>query len=584
MIVFYAAAGWQLDLTGTSITLIEENALFFDYFIKDRSLPVTSNIEKFTADELRFLDLDNVQLKATRYFGQLLIDKDHKPAYLTIQRVKGKKIKHTIYYGSTIIPLLETRLKDLLFPIVDVSTLTSHANSIISKKYPETDYNFPMIIDEDFKEAQNYEKFQGIINKYVGSSFVTNSTQLEDGETVVYNNNVVTPFPYLMTVLRAGAASAELLLNGDFINDAINEKIIWDTGKFIERFSTSFEDSHKFSYATDTYIENDVVVSEFSTNFVISVTGTYKMKLYLKLPSSIEVLQFVIKRNGEDIFVNNSGTVNEDLEINVSDSSMFGNIQVLLKTKQTDQNIFIYNQFDIETSGDKLNVFPKTFSLADVLPDWTFGKFLNKLRSFLRLKVVLDENILRLDYIDKVLEETDFDNKNAYKIDEPQKETSKVLLYKLAYNDDQFLYVDSNGQAFNPQDYSKSEIEPINLGVRVLPIGELDGIFTAKRIGDSEFNLLLYDGLQSNIPVAVESVQGRSFKLDEVFELRHKPWLLFLLNAIRYTESFDADASEKFDILKGQFKYNAKHIYKVIKRKRKSETTWTYTIESLTIN
>lgn len=587
MIIFYADAGFELDLTGTSISLVEENDMFFDYFIKDYSLPFTTNIKNFTNEQIRFLHLDNVKLSDSHYYGKLFVDNKYHNGYLIIKSIKGKQIKGIIYHGSTTIPLLETKLADLPFPIVNNGTLKTHAEGIITKQYPDVGYNFPMIIDDDFIKETNYDEFLGIINNYESGGFIINTTAIVDSETVIYNKNVLTPFPYIMEILRVGFESAGLLTNGDFFQDKVNEKLIWDTSKYTQKFSTESEDSDSFTTSTDEYIDDGEIISEFTTQFNAAITGTYKLKMLLNLPVNITVKSFKIYHLGNLIYTNASNVINENIDINIDDSSKFGVVLVELITLQVDYSINDYNQFDFTSSENKLNIFQSRFSLSEVMPDMTFGQFLNKLKIWFKLKIVISANVIRIDYVNTVLSETRFTDKSKYEITEPLKEPSLIKIYKLQYNKNNYMYVDATGQVYNPNIYSSNEIETIDIGLKILPIEELTGVFTAKRSPDDpDFKILLYDGLQTanNLPITVETVLGRNFKLTEIHTLFYSKWIRFLLNAISFTDSFQCDLSEDFEINEGQLKYNQKHIFTKIIKNRKGEKLWKISCESKTFN
>lgn len=583
MIKFYADNGWELDLTGTKITLVEENSLFYDYFVKNYSLPFVTNVEKLTNDQLRFLHLDNVRLSTARYPGNLFIDNKFSRGYLTIQSVQGKKIKGIVYHGATALPVLETKLADLPFPINTFQSATVFAKATASQQYPDIGFNFPMIIDQEFKSNTYYEKFEGVINNFENGNYVTNV--IIDSE--IHNKNVLTPFPYIMEILKVGFASAGLSIIGDFVNDKVNEKLIWDTSKYIQRYSLASIDEHIFSTSNDEYIFEEETLSEWVKTFSAQIVGTYKLKILLNIPGSVTIKSFTITHLGTEIYNNATNVINEELEISVPDSGSFGDIEVVLITLQSEIDLSPFNKFNFETSSDKLNVFPNSFSLSQVMPDMTFGTFLNKLRKWLGLKIVPSQNMVQIDYIENKFRNTLFKDKSKYEITHPLKEPSSIKLYKLQYSSDDFMFFDASGQIYDSRAYVSSEIKPIEMGVKILPIDELNGVFTAKRSeDDSEFKILIYDGLQtaSNLPITVGDINGRNFKLPEIANLRHKNWVLFLLNAITFTDEFECDTVEEFDINEGQYKYNQKHIYTKISKTRKSEKIYKVVCTSKTLN
>lgn len=583
MIIFYADAGWELDLTGTKITLVEENSLFHDYFVKNYSLPFITNVEKMTDDQLRFLHLDNVGLSTARYPGNLFVDNKFSRGYLTVQSVQGKNIKGIIYHGATALPVLETKLSDLPFPIVKFPSATVFAKTTASQQFPDVGFNFPMIIDEEFKSNTYYDAFEGIINKFENGNYVVNSIVNNE----VLNKNVLTPFPYIMEILKVGFESAGLLINGDFVNDKANEKLIWDTSMYLESYSLASIDEHIFAASNDEYIFEGETFSEWSKTFSATVVGTYKLKILLNIPNNITIKSFKITHAGNEIYSNASYVINEELEISIPDSGSFGDIDVKLITLQNEINLTEYNKFNFETSSDKLNVYPNSFSLAQVMPDMTFGAFLNKLRKWLGLRIVPEQSIVRIDYIVNKFRETQFDDKSKYEISQPLKEPSKIKVYKLLYTEDDFILIDASGQMFDASSYTSSEIELIDMGVKTLPIGDSDGIFTAKRSeGDPDFKILMYDGLQtvSNLPLTLGEVSNRNFKLPEIFNMFHLPWYRFLLNSITITDKFECDTIEDFDINEGQYKYSQKHIYYKITKSRKSEKVYEVTCIGKTLN
>ena len=305
----------------------------------------------------------------------------------------------------------------------------------------------------------------------------------------------------------------------------------------------------------------------------------------MNLPSEVNVISFTITHQNNVLFSSNLNNINEELKIPIADAQSLGQIEVKLITESTEIDLTDFNQFDFETESDKLNVFPATFTMAELMPDITFATLLNKLRKWLNVKTVITGNVARLDYVDKQLQETHFADKSGFEIEEPLKETNPIKLYKLQYNKNNFIYIDQNGQAYNPEDYTSQEIETISFDIKLMPIKSFSSsVFTAKRFdSDPNFRVLLYDGLQNNLPVAVESVYGRSLKLREIYETRYKKWIDFLLKAITYTDEFEADTTESFVINEGQYKYNQKHLFEKITKKRISENVWKYTVRSKTI-
>lgn len=578
MIIFYGQ-DFELNLTNLNITFIEENALFFDAFFKNYTLPFTLDIDDEISQKLGLIDLENSSDYKVKHFGKIFIDNHFEDAYFLIEVIEDA-IECTLYFGKVTIPLMDTQLAALPFPLIKNESVNAWANAIKNKTYPEVSHSFPMVFDDEFKKESNYEAFEGIINNYNGSNFIINSI---DGTGAVLNKNIIVPFPYLMGVLKVGFASAGLQMIGDFVNTKANNHILIDPKKnHLEKFSSGTYDNYQFSQTTDEYLDGAVLVYEYEKTYTIDSIGTFSIKAFLNFPKEVIVRQLIIKRVDDVIYSAVGNAIDETITIN-KEFLAAEIITITLVLEAVNLNVALYNDFVFEKGEGKLNIFTNSFSLAEFMPEITFGTLLNKLRNNQNLKIVISDAYVRMDYVENKFTEVEFKDESDFEMPKPKREPNQSKLYKLKYTDTDFLLIDKNGLINNTTGYRDEDIITIDMDLQILPVENRGTIFSAVRQNNDVFSLLLYNGNDLNgYPVAVDKVYGLTYKLPETYQLRWKNWLSFRLNSETYTDKFTANALEEFLINEGRKKYNKKHIYKKISRTRLSEEEWDFNIESET--
>lgn len=588
MIVFYGD-DFELNLTGTRITLVEENPLFYNYFVKNYSWPFSKKIDDETSRELGFLELENSSNYETKHYGNLLIDGDFEEAYFLITSLKNNTLEGTIYYGKASIKLLDTPLNELPFPAVSTTSLVNHAKDVITKQFPEVNYNFPMIIDDEFSSTNKYEKFEGVVNKYVNGNFITNSSQTVDGKNVAFNRNIITPFPYLMAVLKTGFESAGMVMQGSFVSDRVNEKLLLYTDKFLERFYSGLPSGFQFDKANEVW-QNNVVSADFFKSYQIQQTGSYNVSVFLNIPKEINVKEFKVEHNSNVVYSDESNTINKNLVINVKSAEELGFLKFYLKLRKPTSNpsngigrIKLFNNFTFDFSDGQLNIFPSVFSLSQVMPNLTFGKFLNKIKNWLNLEITFKKNVVTINYIEDKFLDVVFKDETHLEVENPNIQFNQNKLYKLITSNSS-LFIGKNGLLNSSNGFRDEDITKIDMGLEIMPIKSKGGVFTAFKNSDSnDFKLMLYDGLKENLPVTVDAVAERTYLLPEIYQRYWKKWLHFRLNSETFKDKFPVSILEPFDIATGRFKYNRKHIYKKIKKRRILEDYWQVEIESETL-
>lgn len=581
MIIFYADSGWKLNLTNLKITFIEENALFFDAFFKNYTLPFPIVLDDDISEKLGLIDEENISDYTVKHEGKIFLDNQFYIAYLLIEIIEGD-VEATISFGKITIPLMETPLSSLPFPMIVNTSINTWAKSIKNKTYPEVSHAFPIVFDDEFNNESNYEAFEGIVNNYDGSNFVTNL--IDGGTGDVLNKNIMVPFPYLMEILKVGFESAQMQMIGEFVDLKANNHIIIDPKKHLEKFSSATYDNYQFSQTTDEYIDGEDLIYEYTKNHYLNTIGSYSLKALLNFPGEVEVQSLIITREGEVVFSGVGNSIDETINFNMEVASPAETILIKLKLKATSLDVSLYNNFEFEKSEGKLNIFSDTFSLSEFMPDMNFGRLLAKVKNWKNLKVILSEAYVRMDYVERKFMEVAFKDESTLEIKRPKRVFNQNKLYKLQYTDTDYILVDKIGLVNNASNFREEDIIPIDMELQVLPVENRGTIFSAVRIHNDVFSMLLFNGEDANgYPVAVDNIDGLTFSLADIYTRYWKNWLFYRLNSETYTDKFKAHALEEFLINEGRFKYNKKHLYKTIKRTRISEVEWEYEIESETL-
>lgn len=584
MIVFYSEH-FTLDLSNTKITLIEENAMFYDYLIKKYSLPFTLDLDELKSIDLGFLEDFNAVGYQTEIKGHLLIENDFEQATLVLRSTSSLRVQGMVYYGKENIELFDTPLSKLDFPVVEFSRMIDHAKEVISKQYPQTGYNFPMILDSEIRERSNYEKFQGVINNYDQGNFLLNSNEMEDGKPVPINRNVMVPYPYLMEILRVGFASEGYKLAGSFVSDKFNEKILVITDHVLEKFYSGLPDGFSFDLGREEY-KNNTIYSEFRGDFQITQKGNYEFGILLNIPTSLTLESFHVKFNDKVLYQGPVSKLDKKVYLAVTDTKDFGYVEFVLKLSKRTSNpadaigsIKAYNSFDFSFSEGQLNEFPKSFSLSQVMPDISFGGLLNAVKNTFNLEVLFSSDAVYLNYIEeKFTDLIDFDE-SMYEVTKPKRFfNSKAYVFK---NGENTLVFDKRGEIGKldiTSNQSKVEIEMEPEFMRRQGYKDLQTSVKSKE--SKELRFALYDGLQNGYPVTVETVFDRQLDFRDIYNRFWSKWTQYRVTSQLVKDKFSVNELLPIGVQNSRFKYNARHLYKKIKKTRRNSDTWEYDIES----
>lgn len=577
--ILFTTDNYQLNLTNIKITFIEESSFFFDSFYKNYTPPFFLPMDDETAVKLGLINVENISSYSVKHAGTLLIDFELFDAYFLIE-VENENIEATLYFGKLSLPYLEKKLSDFTWPTINATNFLAYINDNLSKAWPDVPCNYPMVIDNFTKEENDYDAFLGFANNYTGGSFVLNS--LDEG--VANNKNIMVPYVYIMEILNRCFSSSGVSVIGDFTQNKANNYLLLDPNMHLESFSTTLEEVYVLSTPSDQYISNNILISEYTKEHTIYSKGVFSLKVAFNLPKTENVKTFKILQDDVVIYETDELNVNKEFTFTKEETTGTINVKVLLELESTGLDISDYNNFHFDKTDGKVNIFKRTFSLSEVMPDITFGGFLSFLKNWFNLNITYKNDYVIIDYVEQNFYELDFIDETAFEVPKPKRSFSQEKVYKLKYNNDE-LIIGKGGITDNLDGVRDEDIFEIDMQVHLLPITEKDEIITAERDEDVDFGILLYKGLNSDgLPTATSFVEdNKTFSLREIHDLFWKKWIYFRTNSEEYTDEFTAHLLDSFSLDKGRFKYNKKHINKSISKSRISEEFYKYTIVSETL-
>lgn len=556
----------SLDLSALGITLNEQNNRFGNSIVKDYSFPFSFTISKELSLAFGLPTVNNISGYNSKIYGTVVRNNEFYYGYIKIYDIVGDKVFSTIYFGSETLAVYDVNLKNLPFEIVKQHAV-SYANNQINKAWPEATHNYVQVYRDDISSNTNYESFKGFVNNY-NNGFVTNTTENQAGTTVFHNNNVMVPMPYVMEVLKVGYGVENLELRGSFVEDSFNSKLVLVPDTFLEKYSELYSSVFSFTTPSLNYLAGDIVVSEYVKTLTYPSSGSYSFVFQINLPKELaSFFSVVILQNTSTLFsfssVDQDVKINEELTLNLSNS---GSIKVVLKLNQLEESIENYTFFSFESKDGQLNVFPDSYNIADFMPDILFREFVNTLKNWLNLETYTYGNSVYINYIEKEMPATIFKSCTHLEVKSPKRKISADKVYALTYADGQEVKVNKYGVTYS--DTSDVDLSNIEIPIIPLAVSINNDVLTASFNEETtNLKLCIYNGLQNGLPLAVETINGRSLALTQVVESFWKNWLNFRTNSEEIEEVVIVHKSEQINIHKGVFKNNQKMLIDKIKTK-----------------
>lgn len=585
---------YELDLSNLPISFNEISNRFETQTVKSYSLPFNMELTHGIIEKLGLVTVDNIVDYEDKIYGSLILDDEFYDAYIAINEVVGNKAELTLYYGKETLKVFDKKLKELPFNTTVASGgLPTFAKAQLTKSWPEATHNFPKVFRPELKEEANYERFEGFINNYIDNAgtweFPINTNDLIEGEQVDVNRNIMAPFTYLLEVLRVGFKTEGLDIRGDFVNDALVQKLLLVPKNYFEQYAATQFLNYSFSNFTFQETINGQTINVYRQIHTPISIGAYSINIRVNMSNVLaKYFSLTITQNGIELYSafsqNNEVSIDTEVQININDVNVLDDIIVEMKLSNQTEAIAAYNEFKYEYTEGQLNIFPSIYNIANYMPDITFRKLVNFLKTWLNLDFTYTDKAVYINYLEQEFSKLTFrDHSHLQQVD-PKRTINKNNLFKLTYPDGQEVLVNKNGQTFTATDYIDNEIEKIEMEVLPLKIRDNQGNLTAVYPKDEEdVMLVLFNGPVDNNNLCVDKINNISLSLQDVYNLHYKNWLRFRANSETYTDSFFMHISEVYNIDQGSFKYNKNHLIKSIDRKRVNEKYWKVDVESETL-
>jgi hypothetical protein len=579
-----------IPLTGVETNFTEENPRFKDSIWTKYTLPFKYYYKRnFLSENGQYSSLNNSNLKQ-KHEGYHIFEGKVRKGVLEFLEIRKKWASIQIDSGFEELPNFEKKLRELPVEFKLVNDIYNHANEIVTKKYPETNYNFPKLYTTAYDTDQDgWKNFNCFINDRIlttGTSikeFPRNEIQENTNGWDVVNRNIIQPIPYLLHVLKVGFLDAGFVLQGDILDDPqLKQKGIFSP----EQYYTTGEQKYQKTY---------VFSAEFFDNEIVTgnIFGHWVKKFKIDAPGKYRFIgscftdgdpngTLVIKKNGILLMTYGSGTTSQYINFDQV-------VQIDVDEAETaPEYTFEYfgrvysDRFNVEgvnigiaeikinpmrqntTSGDPIP-FVFNFNRVDLrraLPDMTFGDLVNTIKNWRNYDLSFDGNVATMNRIvvDKFKEPEDF---REFEVDDPIRSRNDKRYFNIKFPEVEGLNLDSvffdeTGYQLNKSVLPKDTTE-IAVNGFCLPLEVFRAVTTAKAYDESGTLMLVhYEGLDNNGDNHAKSPPGLhgTYFADSV-----KDWFLNRLTNFTYKWTFRISKSKirKFNIRSEIFAYNKKH-------------------------
>jgi hypothetical protein len=288
----------------------------------------------------------------------------------------------------------------------DTDTVIAHAVATNALSYPQTDYQFPTIRNNDFYGNVNPD-FGGYINNWE-TLFATFTKNTGYGQPE-RNTNVLVPQPYLLKILQYCFKEAGYEIAGDFVDDENVQRMLLYSNFGLDKrlpwvdVSAEASGAHSHSHplaitwfpltfdveTSDAYGWYDDSTSTYESEFGGRHVVTIELEVNVTsvTPAALNVR---VLRNGtqEDIYTAPSvviglNTVTATLEFTSTIYQAMDDMTFEIQVQDPFGQAFTVNTAALlitNTSPSIINCFATELNLQNHVPDITLGELLSRLR------------------------------------------------------------------------------------------------------------------------------------------------------------------------------------------------------------
>lgn len=613
----FVTENFEIDLSGLKTNFTEENPRFKDTVWTKYTLPVEINYDRnFLSKVGQYSSFSNINLPKI-HDGYHVFEGKTMKGTITFSDFRNKSAEIQIDSGFEDLPNFDKKLSKLPLEYKEVADIYDHANEIVTKKYPETNYNFPKLYTDEFDlENEGWKYFDSFINNRVKPSgsavkvFPRNEIQENTNGWDCINRNIIHPIPYLLHVLKQGFLDAGFTLAGNILDDdTLKQRGIYSAEHYFTTADQKYQKTYVFQneyYGNyDTGNPADPLrFALWTKTFKIEAPGKYRIIAKCFRAGDFSNSSLTITINGVPmIYGGGSGNyleVNKEIEISMVDVEA---APVVIKLDF--DGIFKDNQFNAEgvnigvaeininpmrqnTVGGDPIPFVFNFNRVDLkraVPDMTFGDLVNIIKNWRNYDLTFENGIATMNriVIDKNKEPEDF---REFEIEDPYRSRNDKRYFNIKFPevdgvDLDDVFFDESGYHLNAASVPKDATE-ITINGFCLPLYTFRATTTARVFEESSTLMLVYyDGLDNNGDNHAKNPEG----LHGIpFAESVKDWFLNRLTNFTFKWTFTALRSKirKYNIRSEIFAYSKKHWIKSWVKNSISDDEYSIEIETET--
>lgn len=589
----FITSKFELDLSGYKMQTVDENHWFSDNFFTKYSFPFELNVTDELNVQLGNITDDNSQDIETYYEG-IYVDGDKmEKAILEIEESPVSiLLSATLRYGFEELPSFNKKLSELSLYQNMVDNIYTHAANVITKTWPEVNYNFPQIhTDQIDTDNETWFAFEKKLNNYVSGAFLEN--YIDTGDNLYYNKNIMQPLAYVLHIFARGFADdGYVLAGGDVYENPIFKKMLLFGD--VDYYSSFPSESLELLIYKDSiyYIDDQRLIGYYRKSLFLDKNKRYKITGQIptfERPTNFTRRTIIVYYN-EIVLMNQLFYFEEVFTLDFfidTDSSLIHELKFevvsRLDLNETDiiADISAYVVFKKDEFGVPIPTINNLneVNLKRAVPDITFGDFVKTFKNWYNIDfTIVDKNIF-INFI-----ESEINYKNAINLEdfqelEKKRKFNKGISFELSFNTEidakQFPY--TYKKAFQSQNLisygtykTDDKTQKISIDGLPLPLANRSGINTAHAFEDNNSKVftVLYSGLNSSDLNLTEN--PAPMLLDAVHAAHWRNWFDLRINGTNYTWNFKAYTEDMIG-LKARGKIYAYGRYFVVKTINKTE-------------
>ena len=552
---------FEIDLSNLKLTDTQQNSMFTDGFFAKTTFPFDMILTDELEQQFDFISDYNTSVD-TIYDVIYVHNGKREKAKLEIIQIIGVKMSAVLQYGFDEFPSFSKKLSELSLDNFDLPVgedIYEHANLIVAQTWPTTNYNFPQIHTDKYKDNEDFVHFEGIINKRVDSNFVENYYNISD--FVSFNKNIIQPLPYALHILQKGFLDGGYILGGNILDDSLLKKatIFADVDYFTKSsndtdLSLIVEQNEYIS--TSTVSESGYVQCYYQKSIILEKAGIYKITgiLYVYLSSGDTGFEL----NGTPI-----NPYNEIIYINAPyEYEKFYNGYIVVPT---DNSVLLFKGnsfFDFPGTDEFLNVNIKLetlysdgvyqpiinnenkIDLRKAVPDITFGEYVTFIKNYLNYDISgIDGNTIYMNKVEDKFNDSDVKDLSIYDQKKPVRKFKQGNSFLLKFQDIEskdyeYKKVFQNKDSVMYADFSLDAEKTSTIEINGLPLPLLTRVVKtahAFESNSSKVYIVPYNGLTggSNLSLPITD-----FLLENVHPLYWYLWFKFRINSKTFEWNF----------------------------------------------